>query len=237
MVNLNDVQALVEAAPTGATYAELHEAFVRSTRSDIAESLVRLAANLRAGRYPAGRPYRHVNGFTKMVMVEHPSARLTLHIWPAERGAPDDVSRPHDHRYAFSSILLGGRQQFVELEETVDVRLGEPWRSFEYRPYRKGLFAAVTPRGVITCREIAVAPRIPLAGHYTATSAIVHQAITGRDETCVTLVMRGPRERRTSKVYYRPQEPAPRGRLQFGRRVEHEEVMRQVDEAIAFVTT
>ena len=108
MVNLSSVPALVGGARAGATYAELHDEFIRSTPSDTAELLQRLVMQLRSGHYPAGRPYRHVNGFTKIVMAEHASARLTLHFWPAAAGTPDDVSRPHDHRFRFSSILLGG---------------------------------------------------------------------------------------------------------------------------------
>lgn len=237
MVNVSGVPALVDGAPAGATYAELHEAFVRSTRAELAESLLRLVTRLRAGQYPAGRPYRHVNGFTKIVMAEHPAARLTLHFWPAAPDTPDDVSRPHDHRFAFSSILLGGRQHFVELEEAAGGTADRPWRCFEYRPYLQGRIATVTARGPVALRELRTVERAPLDGFYRTSSTVVHQAVTNRDAACVTLVLRGPRERRTSRVYYRPTDPSPRGGLQFGRRLDHDEVVRQVDHALSLVTT
>jgi hypothetical protein len=237
VVNVSGVSTLVDGAAAGASYPELHEVFVRSTRADIAASVLRLATELRAGRYPAGRPYRHVNGFTKVVLAEYPSARLTLHYWPAAPGTPDDVSRPHDHRFAFSSILLGGRQHFVELAETAEPVADGPWRCYEYRPYVQGRIATVTARGTVGLRRLRTVERAPLAGHYRTSSTVVHQAVTSRDAACVTLVLRGPRERRTSRVYYRPADPAPRGGLQFGRHLDHDEVVRQVDHALSLVTT
>ena len=234
MVDVNGVSTLVDGATAGASYAELHEEFLRATRAEIAGSLRRLAAELRAGRYPAGRPYRHVNGFTKVALAEHRSARLTLHFWPAAPGTPDHVSRPHDHRFAFSSILLGGRQTFVELTEDAG---GEPWRCYEYRPYLRGRIATVTARGTVGLRPVRTVERTPLDGHYTTSSTVVHRAVTNRDADCVTLVLRGPRDRRTSRVYYAPADPAPRGGIQFGRRLPDDEVIRQVDRAVALVTT
>jgi hypothetical protein len=72
---------------------------------------------------------------------------------------------------------------------------------------------------------------------YRTSSTVVHQAVTRRTEACVTLVLRGPRERRTSRVYYRPDEPAPRGGLQFGRKLDPAEVLRQLDHAAALTQT
>jgi hypothetical protein len=233
VVAVHGTPTLVAGAPAGASYAELHDAFVRSTRSEIAEALLRLLTQLRSGRYPAGRPYRHVNGFTKIVMAEHPSARLTLHYWPAAPGDPDDVSRPHDHRFAFSSILLGGRQHFVELDEAAD---GTPWRRFTYRPFLQGRVATVRARGMVGLRPFRTVERTPLDGYYQTTSKVIHQAVTQRDQACVTLVLRGPRDRRSSQVYYSPGEPAPRGGFQFGRYLAHDDVVRQVDHALSLVT-
>jgi hypothetical protein len=235
VVDVSGIPALVTGAPTGASYSELHDAFVRSTQSDIAESLLRLLTQLRSGRYPAGRPYRHVNGFTKIVMAEHASARLTLHYWPAAPDTPDDVSRPHDHRFAFSSILLGGSQHFVELEETDDTEAPR-WRRFEYRPFLQGRLATVKARGTVGLAQFQIVKRTPLDGYYHTTSKVVHQAVTQRDQACVTLVLRGPRDRRKSKVYYPADEPAPRGGLQFGRYLAQEELVRQVDHALSLVT-
>jgi hypothetical protein len=220
-----------------ATYPEQREAFERYTRPQVAEQLARVSAQVRAHRYPAGRPYLHVNGFTKIVIAEHSSgARLTLHYWPAAPGTPDDVSRPHDHRFPFSSILLGGRQRFIELEES-DTPDAERWQRFQYRPYLAGRLAAVAGSGEVGLRQLRIVDRKPLDRFYSTSSAVVHQAVTNRDTACATLVLRGPREKRTSHVYYRPGEQSPRGGMQFGRRIAHEEVVRQLDHAVSLVPT
>ena len=104
MIDSASTLGAVSSAPASATYDDLHAAFVRYTPAEVAALLTELAGQLRSGRHPAGRPYRHVNGFTKIVVAEHPSARLTRHYWPADPGAPDDVSRPHAHRFGFSSL-------------------------------------------------------------------------------------------------------------------------------------
>jgi hypothetical protein len=216
---------------------DLRDAFVRYTRSEVAELLRQLAGDVRKGRYPAGRPYRHVNGFTKVVIAEHPcGARLTLHYWPADPAASDDISRPHDHRFPFSSILLAGAQHFVELAESDDPE-AEKWRRFEYRPYLRGRIAAVVGTGEIGLMPLRTVDRAPLDGHYEISSTVVHQAVTSRKSACATLVLRGPRDRRTSQVYYRQGEQTPCGGLQLGRRLAHDEMVRQLDHAVSLVST
>lgn len=201
-------------------------------RPRIAELLDGLLFQVRAGRWPAGAPYRHVNGFTKIVAAEHPDgSRLTLHYWPAAAGEPADVSRPHDHRFPFSSILLGGRQHFLELGE----RPGGGWRRFTYQPWLGGRVARVAFSGNISLEAVRRVERQPLAGHYATTSTVVHRAVTDRQAACATLVLRGPRERPRSQVYYRPGEPAPRGGLQLGRRLERAEVVRQLHDMAAMI--
>jgi hypothetical protein len=234
--SLRTVTGAAAAAPI--THAELHDRFVRLTRDEIIEQLADLAAAVRGGNFPAGRPYRHVNGFTKTVAAEYPcGARLTVHYWPAEPGTKDDESRPHDHRYPFSSILLGGAQRFVELQEEMHPEPGAGvWRRFAYRPYLSGRIATVVGAGTFALRAFQEVDRQPLDGHYTTSSSVVHQAVTSRRTACATLVLRGPRERRTSHVYYRPGEPAPRGGIQLGRWLPRDEVTRQLDDVIAMVT-
>jgi hypothetical protein len=235
MIDLASVPASVTGGPAAATYGDLRATFIRSTPSDVAGLLQGLADQLRSGVYPAGRPYRHVNGFTKIVVAEHPSARLTLHYWPADPGAPDHESRPHDHRFAFTSLLLGGDQHFDEFEETDDPADEQSVR-YAYRPFLSGRFATVARRGTVGLKRVNVARRAAMEGHYTTSSAVVHRAITSRRQACATLVLRGPRERRTSHVYYRPSDPAPRAGLQFGRHLGHDEVVRQVAHAASFVS-
>ncbi|GAA0726310.1 hypothetical protein Drose_11765 [Dactylosporangium roseum] len=202
-------------------------------RAGVVEVLDRLLASARGGQWPAGAPYRHVNGFTKIVAAEHADrSRLTLHYWPASPGAAPDVSRPHDHRFPFISVLLGGRQHFVELEEAPG---GDAWRRFTYRPYLGGRLAHVTHDGEARLAPVRTVDRRPLEGHYAVTSAVVHQAVTDRAAACATLVLRGPRERRRSRVYYRPGEPPPRGGLQLGRRLDRAEVVRQLSDVAAML--
>lgn len=203
-------------------------------RTEIADLLDRLLASVRGGHWPAGAPYRHVNGFTKIVAAEHADgSRLTLHYWPAAPGTAPDVSRPHDHRFPFTSILLGGRQHFVELREGASA---DRWRRFTYRPYLGGRIAHVAFSGDTGLEPLRIVERRPLAGNYATTSTIVHQAVTDRQAACATLVLRGPRERTRSQVYYRPDEPPPRGGLQLGRRLDHAEVVRQLHDMAAMVS-
>ncbi|MGI5243459.1 hypothetical protein [Dactylosporangium sp. CA-139066] len=202
-------------------------------RPDIAGLLDRLVVDLRRGRLAGGAPYRHVNGFTKIVAEEHADgSRLTLHYWPAEPRAREHVSRPHDHRFPFSSILLGGRQHFVELEEDAG---GEGWRRFTYRPYAGGRIAHVARAGNVGLTPVRRIERMPLQGQYVTSSTIVHQAVTDRRQACATLVLRGARERVRSHVYYRPDEPPPRGGLQLGRRLDPAEVIRQLQDMAAMI--
>ena len=235
MTELSGMSGSMTGSRPVATYDELHADFVRYTPSDVAALLRGLADRLRSGSYPAARPYRHVNGFTKIVVAEYPSARLTLHYWPADPGGPDDESRPHDHRFAFTSLLLGGDQHFREFEETDD-RADEQWARYAYRPFISGRFATVRRRGTVGLKCVDVARRAVMEGHYTTSSSTVHQAITSRHRACATLVLRGPRERRTSHVYYRPSDPLPHGGLQFGRHLSRHDVARQVEHAASFVT-
>jgi hypothetical protein len=237
MVTVGGFSAFSTDAQTGSSYVELRDAFVLQTRSEVVDRLRRLAAAVRAGRYPAARPYRHVNGFTKFVVAEYScGARLTLHYWPAERGATDDVSRPHNHRFPFFSILLGGSQRFVELEESVEPG-SDTWFRFRYRPYFGGRYAAVAGRDEVGLRQVRTVDRAPLRGYYETSSSVVHQAVTSRTSACATLVLRGPRERRTSHVYYRPAEPPPRGGIQLGRRLAHDEVVEQLHRVLSLVTS
>lgn len=202
-------------------------------RLDIGGLVDRLVADVRRGRVAGGAPYRHVNGFTKIVAAEYPDgSRLTLHYWQADRRLGEHVSRPHDHRFPFRSVLLGGRQSFVELEETAG---GAGWRRFTYRPHLGGRIALVRPSGAVGLDAVRTVERAPRQGQYVTTSAVVHQAVTDRREACATLVLRGPRERVRSQVYYRPDEPAPRGGLQLGRRLERDEVLRQLRDVAAMI--
>lgn len=237
MTSLDTLASRRAFLPADAPYTEMLAAFLQLTRDEIAAELKLLAAAIQARRYPAGRPYHHINGFTKVVVAEYTcGARMTLHYWPAELGAAPDVSRPHDHRFAFTSLLLMGSQHFLELDEAPGDPDAQPWLRYFYRPYVAGRIASVAAKGETRLRVSRTVERAPLQGHYSTTSEVVHQAVTRRDAGCATLVLRGPRERRTSTVYYAPGEPAPRGGVQLGRWIGHDVVLQQVEHVVAMVS-
>jgi hypothetical protein len=224
--------------PADAPYDEVHRTFLTWTPDDIGRALTALGVAVRAGRHPVDRPYRHVNGFTKVVATRHPSgARLTLHYWPPEPGTDEDVSRAHSHRFPFASHLLGGEQHFRALEETQLTVGSERFRRYIYRPYLGGRIASVSSSGEFGLRMVRMDKRSPLDGYYDTNATDVHQAVTRRQSACATLVLRGPREQRTSKVYYPAHEPAPRGGLQLGRALPQSLVIEQVEHAIRMVSS
>ncbi len=237
MVQPHRVAAPLAGMPGDAPFTAVRQAFLDLRPAAIAELLTGIATGLVQGRRPAGaRPYRHVNGFTKLVVAEYPAcgARLTLHYWPAG-GDGRHESRPHDHRFAFSSILLTGSQSFVELAEAPEAPDADPWRCYAYRPYLTGRFARLRLRGDVRLRQVCTVTREPLDGHYTTSSSVVHQAVTDRASACATLVLRGPRERRSSHVFYRPGETARRGSLQVGRAVSGDDLARQLTDVAVLV--
>jgi len=221
----------------GASYDTLQDAFLRLSAAEIYGRLQTVAEQLERGRTPSGGvPYRHVNGFTKIVIAEFVcGARLTLHYWPATPGIVEDISRPHDHRFPFLSILLGGRQRFAELKEGPQGDRSPGWRRFAYRPILGGRLAKIDHSCDTELSEFREVEREPLMGHYATSAEVVHRAITRRDTACATLVLRGPRERKSSHVYYRPDEPPPRGGIQLGRRLRRDDVIQQVRVAMAMI--
>jgi hypothetical protein len=210
--------------------------FIGLTREGVAARLAKLADDIRDDKLRV-RPYIHTNGFTKVLAEEFAcGARLTLHYWPAKPGAAPDTTRPHDHRYGFTSLLLGGSQYFEEFEEAATGEPGAaPWMRYRYQPFFGGRVAWVNrprPTGLRWARKVH---RQPLDGHYTTSPEVVHQAVTVRTDPCATLVLRAPRERRYSHVYYEPADPRPRGGLQLGQRLPREELDRQMSDVLGMV--
>ncbi len=202
-------------------FGMLREEFAELTPTKIAHGLKRLASGIAAGQLPASRtPYRHINGFTKVLLAEFPKskARLTLHYWPAA-GDELHISRPHNHRFGFCSVLLTGRQRFIELEQESTQAAIPRWHLYEYQPYFSGRFARLRLRRSVSLTPFRTIERAPLKGVYATPADVVHQALTLRDSPCATLVLRGPRERRTANVFYRDSDEMPRAGIQLGGRV------------------
>lgn len=195
---------------------------VAQQQSVIARSIEWLHGSLQAGEVPAGQwPYLHVNGFIKLVVMELPltAARLTLHYWPKRSGTdPSLHSRPHNHRFEFSSLLLAGSQLFEEY----DVHRGDIEAStteFEYWPHLRGRFAWIRRCGYASLSTARIVARRPMAELYHTDELTVHAAETEMVNGCATLVLRGPRTRRSANVYYRRDDRRPAIGLQLGSKV------------------
>ena len=83
----------------------------------------------------AGRSYRHVNHFDKIVLIDDGDAshfRLTMHFWrpPYLNGELDD-ELIHDHRFTFWSKVLCGTLQSQNFKRSTS---GSEFRAFSYCP-------------------------------------------------------------------------------------------------------
>ena len=200
------LDALVEADEAGSWQMVRSRFESLSLQSNEPEKLLAsIQEELRHGHLPAGRvPYVHVNGFVKFVIAELPMthARLTLHYWT---GRIDDKvieeSRPHNHRFCFSSLLLLGKQGINEYDvKTCDSNATSI--ECEYRPHFGGRFAWIHRRRLVHLDTRRRVSRHPMVGIYHTDERTVHTTETTGRKPCATLVMRGPRVRNSANVYY-----------------------------------
>jgi hypothetical protein len=152
----------------------------------------------------AGRSYRHVNHFDKIVLVDTGNIdqyRLTLHLWqPPYSGSDYSDELIHDHRFSFwSNILVGTlKSQNFTMSDS-----GHRYRTYRYRPEKQA--------------TSTVANRYEFAGYHSLETSELNREVAGNsyyldysqvhrvllphhDMTC-TLVLRGPREREYSSIY------------------------------------
>lgn len=227
-------ERLFDADSSGSwsTVRQTFRTAVQNSPDTVETLLASVWKSLAADHLPArARPYVHVNGFTKLLVAEFPATgtRLTFHYWPAESGKSEvHHSRPHDHRFAFSSVLLTGMQNFVEF--SVEPGQDEsPFRELQYRPHFGGRLAWVRRRRDVDLRARNLINRNPVVDLYEVTADVVHSAATTTRAACATLVLRGPRVRQSAHVYY-PLERVTPGALtiQVGQRISVSETCDQV---------
>lgn len=191
----------------------------------------------KVGQYPTvSKPYQHVNGFVKFILYPFPitTARLALHYWPATSLTSRlvDEGRPHNHRFSFSSILLGGKQEVAEYDFHADDE-GRQFTEFEYRPQLSGRLAWVKRCRMVKLKTTAIAQRRSLVGIYRVNETTVHTTTTDASQSCATLVLRGPRVRRTATVYYEGCiKRKPWLSAQFGRLVGAQDIQDQVRQVL-----
>jgi hypothetical protein len=216
-----------------ASWDQLRDQFdsmVQQSPDLIATALGAARDDLSAGRYPAGvRPYVHTNGFTKLLLADLPTtqSRITLHYWPERIAVSEShVSRPHNHRFAFSSVLIMGRQNFIEFSDGKSEE--GSYKKFEYWPYLRGRFARIRYDSEVELVQQGSTEREQLQGVYHLNELTVHSAETATQAPCATIVLRGPHVRRSANVYYK--HPASPGRVgvQLGRSIRPHDMENQI---------
>lgn len=152
--------------------------------------------------------YIHVNGFLKLVLLRLPTSgmRVTFHYWPPSEIRGPSISRPHSHRFGFSSILLSGNQEFQHFTQAYDPDTSEEYVEVRYRPFAGGRLALLDKGRRSILMPTDVFRRSPLRDRYEIDADTVHAAITHHDSPCATLVLRGPREKSAATTYYREQD-------------------------------
>jgi len=149
----------------------------------------------------AGRSYRHVNHFDKIVLVdsEIPSDyRLTLHLWmPPYSEIELNEELIHDHRFSFWSTILVGSlasQNYVRAPD------GKKYRQYRYIPEERDSLNFYKFMGEE--RLVATGDVCEAAGQaYYLPYNRIHRVVLPRTSIVCTLVLRGPRENNHSNVY------------------------------------
>jgi hypothetical protein len=149
----------------------------------------------------AGRSYRHVNHFDKIVLVDSPDQqryRLTLHLWSppyTESELNDELI--HDHRFSFWSTLLTGDLVSENFQRS---ETGHVFRQYQYVPERQTLSNFYRFMGEVPL--LRSDPQRKQAGEtYYLYYETTHRVLLPLDSMTCTLVLRGPRLRNFSNVY------------------------------------
>jgi hypothetical protein len=153
----------------------------------------------------AGRSYRHVNHFDKIVLVDADAIRghrLTLHLWrPPYSEAELNDELIHDHRFSFWSAILTGNlvsQAFGIADEA-----GLEFRSYRYIPERRASSTRVNFYefcGYARLKRTEISTMSVGESYYLPRESI-HRVLLPQDSMTCTLVLRGPRERPYSNIY------------------------------------
>lgn len=149
----------------------------------------------------AGRSYRHVNHFDKIVLVDSsdPAAyRLTLHIWNPpypETERRDELI--HDHRFSFWSCVLTGELVSENFEDSTE---GSRFRAYQYVPEDWVATSFYRFTGDRTLAQTSVSRKRAGESYHLGYEQI-HRVQLPQTEIVCTLVLRGPRERTFSNVF------------------------------------
>jgi hypothetical protein len=152
----------------------------------------------------AGRSYRHVNHFDKIVLVDAASERgyrLTLHLWtpPYSRAELND-ELIHDHRFSFWSTILTGN---LAAASFVRAPAGDRYRQYQYTPQKRHLstlanFYQLVGEATLCRGRVS---RKPAGTSYFLHYECTHRVVLPRTQMTCTLVLRGPRQRNHSNVF------------------------------------
>ncbi|MEU1311547.1 hypothetical protein ABZ419_22020 [Streptomyces cinnamoneus] len=162
----------------------------------------------------AGRSYRHVNHFDKIVLVDSGNRlgyRLTLHAWCppyTEKELHDELI--HDHRFSFWSTILTGRLVSQNFSRTDGPGAAEatgypvtPFRQYRYSPEKLGVSTHSNFYEFVGDTELAVTGEtVEEQGNaYHLQYHRIHRVALPMESMTCTMVLRGPRERDFSNVY------------------------------------
>lgn len=149
----------------------------------------------------AGRSYRHVNHFDKIVLVDSERSsdyRLTLHLWDppyTERELNEELI--HDHRFSFWSTILAGT---LRSESFSRLPGGLRFRQYRYVPERRTRTNFYKFVGDATLGSSGITKKAAGSSYYLSYETI-HRVQLPQDEMTCTLVLRGPRERSHSNIF------------------------------------
>lgn len=150
----------------------------------------------------AARSYRHTNNFDKIVLVDssiEEDYRLTLHMWiPPYSDQEINEEMIHEHRFSFWSAVIAGR---LESDNYREADTGEPYQRFEYTPEATAESKFFyKERGQIHLQRDE--PFVVNQGEsYYMDNVRIHRVPLPEQDTCCTLVLRGPRLRPYAVVY------------------------------------
>jgi len=155
----------------------------------------------------AGRSYRHVNYFDKIVLVDTDNTvgyRLTLHLWEPPY-TPEELANNeliHDHRFSFWSTVLTGdltSENFTRSEG------GAIFREYRYVPEKRHLSTMANFYEFVGETKLLKAGqgwsvKKPGQSYYLFNEGI-HRVLLPHTEMTCTLVLRGPRRRAHANVF------------------------------------
>jgi len=149
----------------------------------------------------AGRSYRHVNHFDKIVLIDSidPTAyRLTLHLWSPPYTASEMIEELiHDHRFNFWSRVLVGSLESVPYTRDPS---GAIYRHFQYLPEDRTSTSFYKFFGETRLMQGENVIR-PIGTAYFLSFDNIHRVLLPNASLQCTLVLRGPRQRVTSNIF------------------------------------